>query len=62
MKLPLDWPRINQFPEWFTVDADAVYTVENLTAGTSGRYTGAQLRDGVTLKLRAGVEQRLRVR
>ena len=27
MGLPLDYPRINQFPEWFTVDANAMYEV-----------------------------------
>ena len=27
MHLPLDYPRINQFPEWFTVDAERTYQV-----------------------------------
>ena len=27
MKMPMDYPRINQFPEWFTVDKDASYRV-----------------------------------
>jgi hypothetical protein len=27
MHLPIDWPRINQFPEYFTVDANKTYKV-----------------------------------
>jgi len=27
-KLPADYPRINQFPEWFTVEDDATYSVQ----------------------------------
>ena len=29
MHMPIDWPRINQFPEWFTVQADRQYSIEN---------------------------------
>ena len=31
LRLPIDWPRINQFPEWFTVDADGSYEVRRET-------------------------------
>ena len=27
MNLPIDYPRINQFPEWFTVDPELEYEV-----------------------------------
>lgn len=27
MKLPVDWPRINQFPEWYTVSPESDYQV-----------------------------------
>lgn len=29
MHLPIDWPRINQFPEYFTVDEDKIYIVQS---------------------------------
>lgn len=41
MGLPLDWPRINQFPEW---------------------YTNRQLREGLAMELKAGVERRLQIK
>ena len=49
MKLPLDYPRINQFPEWFTVDAKGEYAVTT-DAGTK-TYTGRQLLDGIAIEL-----------
>jgi hypothetical protein len=33
MHLPLDYPRINQFPEWFTVDASRSYVVAAVDGG-----------------------------
>ena len=33
MKLPMDWPRINQFPEWFTVTGSALYRFSILNGG-----------------------------
>ena len=61
MKMPLDWPRINQFPEWFTVQFDKHYTVGDLTADSKATYTGRQLYEGLAMALQAGVEQRLLV-
>jgi len=34
MKMPIDWPRINQFPEWFTAPAEKRYQFLDLTANT----------------------------
>jgi hypothetical protein len=53
MHLPLDYTRINQFPEWFTVQADARYQVK-LDSGRSQNKTGAQLAEGIPVKLKAG--------
>jgi hypothetical protein len=61
MKLPLDWPRINQFPEWFTVKADKSYTGHDLTSNSKAKFTGEQLHEGITLHLQAGIERRLLV-
>jgi hypothetical protein len=35
LRLPIDWPRINQFPEWFTVQAERSYDVATCAPATS---------------------------
>jgi hypothetical protein len=61
MKMPLDWPRINQFPEWFTVEADKSYAVRDLTDGSQAFCTGRQLSGGIILHLQPGIERHLLV-
>lgn len=58
--LPVDWTRINQFPEWWTVDAERFYTVDGLPEPT--RLTGADLAQGLPLQLAAGDTLRLVIR
>jgi len=50
MKLPLDYPRINQFPEWYTVEAERAYEVLRPPAQRI-RKTGAELQAGLDLEL-----------
>jgi hypothetical protein len=52
MKLPLDWPRINQFPEWFTADPDKRYTVT--INGEAREHTGASMIKGIDLVVKDG--------
>ena len=59
MKLPLDWPRINQFPEWFTVEADRTYRLHNVTTGETASYAGAALRAGLPVRVEPGRPLRL---
>jgi len=47
--LPLDYPRINQFPEWFTVDASKSYLVHFVHEGKTRRYTGKELIEGIEI-------------
>jgi hypothetical protein len=61
MRLPLDYPRINQFPEWFTAEPEAHYEVDMGRDTTSDR-TGAQLADGIPVSLGAGEPLRWEVR
>ena len=52
MQMPLDYPRINQFPEWFTVDAAERLAIE---IGTKRQvHTGKELITGLTVTLNAG--------
>jgi hypothetical protein len=62
MKMPLDWPRINQFPEWFTAEPDRRYSVTRLSDGKRTEYTGAQLLEGIAVDLDPRDELRLLVK
>jgi hypothetical protein len=59
LRLPIDWPRINQFPEWFTVRGDQFYQI--VGAATPARLAGTALRAGLPVNVPAGGELRLRV-
>ncbi len=59
MRLPLDYPRINQFPEWFVVQAGARYEMRDAVSGETRTHAGKELLNGVAVSLRAGEEMRL---
>jgi hypothetical protein len=52
MHLPLDYPRINQFPEWFTAKPGLLYQVK--LGGKSVKKAGGELAAGLEVKLRPG--------
>lgn len=56
LNMPSDYPRLNQFPEWFTVSAEAVYVDE---AGTE--YSGETLLKGLEVNVAKGTPWRLRL-
>ncbi|MBN2314761.1 MAG: hypothetical protein JXM79_12595, partial [Sedimentisphaerales bacterium] len=60
MKLPLDWPRINQFPEWFIIDSQSHYEVNNLNINSTKQYNGSGLTNGMFLKLDPDIHYRLK--
>lgn len=61
MKLPIDYPRINQFPEWFVAEPGKRYTVRDEASGGQRVVGGQGLLDGIEITLEPGVEQRWRV-
>lgn len=61
LHLPIDYPRINQFPEWFTVEEHGRYVVEDHADGTKRIVGGAELQRGLAVELAAGAERRWRV-
>ena len=61
MHLPFDYPRINQFPEWFTVDAAGQYEVK-IGGSPQQVKCGVQLAEGIPIKLRAGETLPMEVR
>ncbi len=62
MHLPVDYPRINQFPEWFTVDSRKRYIIEDAAFGGAEEYWGEELQKGVSLRLKEGVNYRYSVK
>ena len=59
MQLPLDYPRINQFPEWFTVDATKKYAVSIGSQESRKMVFGSELIEGLPIQLSPGSEVRL---
>ncbi len=62
MHLPIDWPRINQFPEYFTVENGKSYSI---TAGKNKKsqiIKGKELMQGYRLSIKKGETLKLIVR
>ena len=59
--LPSDYPRINAFPEWYTVDPLEIYQV-TINGGKTGRVLGQELIEGYPVELRAMKALRLNIR
>jgi hypothetical protein len=60
--LPADWPRINSYPEWFTVEAGRRYLVTDLATKKSTTRDAADLARGLAVTIRAGERVQLRVK
>ncbi|WP_439482524.1 hypothetical protein [Cyclobacterium plantarum] len=50
-RLPLDYPRINQFPEWFTISPEKKYQVHFPSGETRQTYRGKELLEGLEIDL-----------
>ncbi len=61
LHLPIDWPRINQFPEWTVVTADSTYAVRRAGKSKPDSHAAAALRAGLPIEVGAGAEVRLEV-
>jgi hypothetical protein len=57
LNMPHDWPRINQFPEWFTTGKDSIWVYENLNSQQSETISGEKLISGIGVKLKKGTNQ-----
>lgn len=62
LRLPVDYPRINQFPEWFTVRAGDRWVLEEPGRPGNRPLTGQALRDGLEVSVGAGEARRWVVR
>ena len=59
LKLPLDWPRINQFPEWFVVKEGQTYGVTDAGSGRGRTRPAAELRRGLPVETEGHSERYL---
>jgi hypothetical protein len=59
LNLPMDYPRINQFPEWFTVEAERNYTVYVGSRKNRKTYSGRELSEGLSVQSEPDKELRL---
>jgi hypothetical protein len=62
MNMPLDWPRINQLPEWYTVDPDKNYILINNTTKSESLFSGHELINGINIKVLPGAKQKLQIK
>jgi hypothetical protein len=62
LHLPMDWPRINQFPEWFVVEAGSNYEILDHHSGEAHIYSGQELAGGIHFRLSAGEVLHLKIR
>ncbi len=51
LHLPIDYPRINQFPEWFTVEEEGRYEITDVEADGRRVVSGKELLDGIPAAL-----------
>jgi len=61
LHLPMDYPRLNQFPEWFVSGPDAAYIVCEVSTEAQREFSGSQLIEGIPVRLGASTELRLSV-
>jgi hypothetical protein len=54
LKLPLDYPRINQFPEWFTVKPEHKYSLRDLSGKIRMVVSGEDMAGGIPLSIGKG--------
>jgi hypothetical protein len=51
LHLPIDYPRINQFPEWFTVNDEKDYKLMDYNSKTTTVLTGKALKEGIHINI-----------
>ncbi|MBK9389217.1 MAG: hypothetical protein IPN68_03145 [Bacteroidetes bacterium] len=59
MHLPIDWPRINQFPEYFTIEKENNYRILSENSRKEQIISGKELQEGLKLNLKRGERVRM---
>ena len=60
-RLPVDYPRLNESPQWFVVEGERHYEV-SVNGEAVGDRTGAQLSAGLSLRVAGGQTATVRIR
>jgi hypothetical protein len=61
LHLPVNHPRLNEWPEWFVAEDGARYLVEDLMHSTVSMRDAVDMHAGLPIEMVAGAEHRLRV-
>jgi hypothetical protein len=61
LELPVNYPRLNEWPEWFAVDPTGQYTLQDSIAPGTSTISGSTLAAGLELELSPGAPRELRV-
>lgn len=61
LHMPVDWPRINQFPEYFTVESGKKYSV-SVNGRKAQSVNGDELRNGFPVNVKKGVPLKIIVK
>lgn len=56
MHMPVDYPRINQFQQWFTVETGNNYEVTFFPSGKKRQFSGRDLINGLPVRIKPGKE------
>jgi hypothetical protein len=51
MTSAVNYPRVNEWPEWFAVNKDAEYLVTDIENNTQRAYRGSELINGISISL-----------
>jgi hypothetical protein len=54
-----NWVRLNEWPEWFTVDENTLYRVEDPSTGKSEIRLGSELKEGLPLETEGAAARRV---
>jgi len=61
MHLPIDWPRINQFPEYYTIEKSKNYQIQIENSRKPIVIKGEDLQGGFPLKMKKGEKIRIKI-
>ena len=54
MNMPVEWPRIKQFPEWFTIKPNKTFKVFNHQTDDETELNFSDIIEGLAVKLNPG--------
>jgi hypothetical protein len=59
--LPIEYPRVNEAPEWYVVEPESAYLITNLDTGEASLFSGLELAEGLPITLQRSPDNVLRL-